>query len=216
MCFSSKPRWEEDVVFANRRPRRRIVTETVIRHSPRASVQFIQAPPPPPSPPSRRTPTPPPAPKPIEAPPDPKPPTPSGSASRIELVSVEEDIRRPGSARSSRVSVSHAGTKRSSHSRHGSRAGGGGGEEVYIERERVRERMLPAPTPPPPDTFRYVQGSGHPVDARPDDRAERRRSRSITYETNPRVSSGRMVERERVVIEDEGGGGRRREYYRRP
>ncbi|EKD17281.1 uncharacterized protein L3040_008925 [Drepanopeziza brunnea f. sp. 'multigermtubi'] len=228
MCFSSKPRWEEDVVFANRRPRRRIVTETVIRHSPRASVQYIQAPPPPPSPPSRRTPTPPPAPKPIEAPPDPKPieappdpkpPTPSGSPSRIELVSVEEDFRRPGSARSSRVSVSHAGTKKSSHSRHGSRAGGGGGggEEVYIERERVRERMVPAPTPPPPpDTFRYVPGSGYLVDARPDDRAERRRSRSITYETHPRVSSGRVVERERVVIEDEGGGGRRREYYRRP
>lgn len=88
---------------------------------------------------------------------------------------------------------------------------GGGGEEVYIERERIRERMAP---PPPQrveqeyDTYRYVEP---PVRDR-EESMDPRRSRSITYETNPRAS-GRVVERERVVVED---GGRRREYYRRP
>lgn len=75
-------------------------------------------------------------------------------------------------------------------------------EEEYIERERIRERL-----PPKEDyeTYRYLE-------APREERAERKRSRSITYETNPRLS-GRLVERERVVVED---GGRRREYYRRP
>lgn len=79
---------------------------------------------------------------------------------------------------------------------------------MYIERERERVRMPPPPPPQPEyETFRYVKGpTGE------EERDERRRSRSITYESNPRMS-GRLVERERVVIED---GGRRREYYRKP
>lgn len=88
-------------------------------------------------------------------------------------------MEESGSPRTSRVSV--GGGKRRSRA-----------EEVYIERERVRERVVPEPV----DTYRYVEAPG----------AERRRSRSITYETNPRLS-GRLVERERVVVED---GGRRR------
>ena len=88
------------------------------------------------------------------------------------------------------------------------RASSKGDIEEYIERERIRERMVP---PPPPqeeyETYRYVEAP-----RMEQERIERRRSRSITYETNPR-HSGRLVERERVVVED---GGRRREYYRRP
>lgn len=112
-------------------------------------------------------------------------------------MSVEEELRAHSSGpRSSRASVSKK-------SRHGSR---GGGEEVYIERERVRER-LPVERPREElETFRYVQGSGH-LESAPE-----RRSRSVTYESAPRVS-GRVTERERVVIED---GGRRREVYRHP
>lgn len=92
------------------------------------------------------------------------------------------------SPRTSRVSVS---------SGKGKGRQGRGTEEVYIERERERVRLKPEPEY---DTYRYVEAPG------------RERSRNITYETNPR-HSGRLVERERVVIED---GGRRREYYRRP
>ncbi len=178
------------MVFANRRthrPRTRVTSETVIRkrESP-PRVQYIEAPPPPPPPPPF-----------IEYPPAPSlaaPPSP-----RIELVSVEEEAKT--NPRASRTSVSKK-------SRHGSR----GGEEVYIERERETVR-LPPPEPPAPEyeTFRYVEG---PTPHRhvEEDRSERRRSRSITYESNPRVSN-RITERERVVVED---GGRRREYYRRP
>lgn len=86
---------------------------------------------------------------------------------------------------------------------------------MYIERERVRERL----TPPEPEynTFRYVEAPMPPrVERRGDEgleeRVEKKRSRSITYQTNPRTS-GRLTERERVVVED---GGRRREYYRKP
>lgn len=130
---------------------------------------------------------------PIHAPSPPPPPSPA----RIELVSVEEDLK---SVRSSR-----AGTKKS---RHGGSSRGG--EEVYIEREREVQRRRPSPIPQvvekePYDTYRYVPGVAP-------EREERRRSRSITYESSPRVS-GRLTERERVVIEDDG---RRREYYRRP
>lgn len=85
--------------------------------------------------------------------------------------------------------MSHGGKSR--HGRHGSK----GGEEVYIERERERVRLAPEREREEFETYRYVEGDG------------RRRSRSITYETNPRVSQ-RVVERERVVVED---GGRRRE-----
>jgi len=80
-----------------------------------------------------------------------------------------------------------------------------GGEDVYIERERERVRVPPPAPQPEYETFRYVEGPK-------EEREDRRRSRSITYESNPRMS-GRLVERERVVIED---GGRRREYYRKP
>ncbi|KAH6671116.1 hypothetical protein B0J14DRAFT_88595 [Halenospora varia] len=205
MClFTTRPKWEEDVVFANR-PRRhhshshshhssRVrVSETYItkQTQQRPSVEFVPAPLPPPSP----KPLPPSSPKVISATP---PRAPSPPPSRIELISVQED-RHHHSPRSSRVSVSHdKRSRRASSSR--------GGEDVYIERERIRERV-PAPEPPSREeyeTYQYV-----PAPAAVDNR---RRSRSITYETNPRVS-GRVTERERVVIED---GGRRREYYRRP
>jgi hypothetical protein len=86
-----------------------------------------------------------------------------------------------------------------------SRRGSSRGDvEEYIERERIRERLPPKEEY---DTYRYVEAPRVEQE-----RVERRRSRSITYETNPR-HSGRLVERERVVVED---GGRRREYYRRP
>jgi len=192
MCLiRSRPAWEEDVSFSNRPARHRHrVSETIIRErrdSSRAA-QYVQAPPPP----RVSTPIIRPASPPRFLPAPPSPPTP-----RIELVSVEEDRR--SSPRTSRVSVS---TGRGKH-RRSSRAG----EEVYIERERERVRM-PPPEPPREefDTYRYVPG--------PDrhESEDLRRSRSITYETNPRHSQ-RVIERERVVVED---GGRRREYYRRP
>lgn len=90
---------------------------------------------------------------------------------------------------------------------------------MYIERERIRERIAP-PLPPSPkrgaddyDTYRYVEAPSPPPNRYAEEEGmARRRSRSITYETNPRTSN-RVVERERVVVED---GGRRREYYRRP
>jgi hypothetical protein len=123
-------------------------------------------------------------------------------------VEVEEERRPSPRASRASVSVSNANSKRSRR----------GGEEVYIERERVRERIDPGPEPRGSvemvPAYRYVEGAGGPP--RTSDRyleeEGRRRSRSITYETNPRVSA-RTVERERVVVED---GGRRREYYRRP
>jgi hypothetical protein len=70
------------------------------------------------------------------------------------------------------------------------------------------------------DTYQYVEAPSPPPGPRIslDDRGmgmggmDRRRSRSITYESNPRVSN-RVMERERVVVED---AGRRREFYRRP
>ena len=73
------------------------------------------------------------------------------------------------------------------------------GHETVIERER--ERIVDHPRPkhsPDFETYRYVEP---PV----------RRSRSI-IESQPQVSLGRVVERERVLVED---GGRRREYFRR-
>ncbi|KAH8665160.1 hypothetical protein BGZ60DRAFT_432404 [Tricladium varicosporioides] len=201
MClFTARPKWEEEVVFANRPHRhhshshhssRVRVSETYItKQTQRPSVEFVPAPLPSPSP----KPLPPPSPKVITATP---PRAPSPPSSRIELISVEED-RHHHSPRSSRVSVSHEKRSR--------RASSNRGEEVYIERERIRERVA-APEPPSREeyeTYQYVPAPPA-VDSR-------RRSRSITYETNPRVS-GRVTERERVVIED---GGRRREYYRRP
>jgi hypothetical protein len=119
-------------------------------------------------------------------------------------VEVDEERERRWSPRGSRASVSHAGTKKG---KRGSR----GGEEVYIERERVRERIDPGPERSSVEmvpAYRYVEGAGPPGGIE----EEGMRSRSITYETNPRMSA-RTVERERVVVED---GGRRREYYRRP
>lgn len=118
---------------------------------------------------------------------------------------VDEERERRSTPRGSRASVSHAGTKKS---KRGSR----GGEEVYIERERVTERIDPGPERSSVEmvpAYRYVEGAGPP---RGIEEEGMRRSRSITYETNPRMSA-RTVERERVVVED---GGRRREYYRRP
>ncbi|PVH85687.1 hypothetical protein DL98DRAFT_511266 [Cadophora sp. DSE1049] len=196
MClFSRRPDWEEDVVFANRRHghrrrRSRVVSETIITSRP--TQQVIHAPPTPP-------------PVVIKPAPTPSPPPAPPSPPRIELVSVEEDTRR-ASPRGSRVSVSTH-----KKSRHGSR---GGGEEVYIERERERVRLPPVEKPREEfETYRYVHGSGH-MEPPMQEEIQRRRSRSITYESNPRVS-GRVTERERVVIEGDGSG-RRREYYRRP
>lgn len=139
----------------------------------------------------------------------PSPPRSEGrrSGTRIELVSVEESVGVKGSPRGSRVSVSQSGS--GSKGKRTSR--GGGGEEVYIERERVR--MVPMVESrrervgAEREEYRYVEAPGAVAGGK----VERRRSRSITYETNPRLS-GRLVERERVVVED---GGRRREYYRR-
>ena len=97
------------------------------------------------------------------------------------------------------MSVSNKGRSRRGSDR--------GDMEEEIIRERIRERVAPVPTKEEYDTYRYVEAPREQSE-----RMERRRSRSITYETNPRLS-GRLVERERVVVED---GGRRREYYRRP
>jgi len=178
MClFSVKPEYDVDLV--DRRTPRRVkvlvpdrqtrVSETVIRRDERPA-QYV--------------------PGPRSSTPIIRPVTPPRSPARIELVSVEESHGH--SPRTSRVSVSHAGSKGKHR----------GGEDVYIERERIRERMAPPPQREELETYRYVEAPGK----------ERRRSRSITYETNPRLS-GRLVERERVVVED---GDRRREYYRRP
>jgi len=191
MClFSVRP--EYDVEFANRPARKKkVVAYIPERSSTRISetiirdrpAQYVQAP---------RTSTP------IIRPATPPRSMRSSSpAARIELVSVEESRSSP---RTSRVSVSGGkGKRRESR----------GTEEVYIERERERVRMKPAE--PEYDTYRYVEAPKK-EQRYLEDSIERRRSRSITYETNPRLS-GRLVERERVVVED---GGRRREYYRRP
>jgi len=190
---------DDDIVISNRRVARRKVvyppphestsrtriSQTIIAQQ--RPAQYITTP---------RSSTP----KIVRAPSDPTP--------RIEFVSVEE-ARGGNSPRGSRVSVS--GSKR--HGRHGSRAGEG--RDVYIERER--ERVVARPERERSgeyDTYRYI-------DAPPQQQKEtrflqeaprERRSRSITYETNPRHSA-RLVERERVVVEDEG---RRREFYRTP
>lgn len=84
---------------------------------------------------------------------------------------------------------------------------------MYIERERERVRLPPVDKQRDEfETYRYVHGSGHMEQPPLQEEIQRRRSRSITYESNPRAS-GRLTERERVVIEDDG---RRKEYYRRP
>jgi len=76
-----------------------------------------------------------------------------------------------------------------------------------------------APPPPSPkreeyETYRYVEAPSPPPRMSLEGGMDRRRSRSITYESNPRVGSRVMErERERVVVED---AGRRREFYRRP
>ena len=191
---------DDDVSYSNRRaaPKKVVwndpksatrartrVSETIVRAQ--RPAQDIQAPPPKTSEePVVKAATPPRAPSPPKE--------------RIELVSVEE--ARAGSPSTSRASVSAGKGKSRRESR--------GGEEVYIEREREIVRMPPPEKREAYETYRYVEA---PKDQRylEEERVERRRSRSITYETNPRMS-GRVVERERVVIED---GGRRREYYRR-
>lgn len=83
-------------------------------------------------------------------------------------------------------------------------------DEVYIERERETVRLDPGPKPSGEmDVFTYME------QPRRDSRVslESGGRRSITYETNPRLSSRTVErERERVIVED---GGRRREYYRK-
>ncbi len=192
---AARPRWEEEVEFTRpprktkvtyvARPATRTVSETIIRERPGSPIIHTASPPPPPR--SIRAPSPQPL--------------------RIELVSVEEGRSESSGPRTSRASVSNKGKSK----RGSSRGGSDRGEiEEYIERERIRERM-PPPSPEPRreeyETYRYVEAPRVEQE-----RIERRRSRSITYESNPRLS-GRLVERERVVVED---GGRRREYYRRP
>jgi hypothetical protein len=195
---TGRPKWEDEVVFANR-PRRRsrtdIVETTIVKQSHRPSAEYIPAPPSPKPKPIIRPATPP---KALRAPSPPE---------TIALVRVEED-RKPVP---SSPPTSKSSTSVSKKSRRGSR----GGEEVYIERERIRERM--APPPPSPRRSKqeydmYVEAPSSPARYSEEERMVGRRSRSITYETNPRMS-GRVVERERVVVEDRG---RRREYYRRP
>ncbi|EPE29123.1 hypothetical protein GLAREA_00281 [Glarea lozoyensis ATCC 20868] len=199
MCFGSKskPRWEEDVVFASRPKKRHHhhqshstsrtqMTETIIKTQRAPSVEYVRqrSPSPPPrmlTPPPKPSP-PPPAPV-IIVPAAPSPPP------RIELVSVEEDLYIPKPPRS------HASTSRSSHTRHGSR----GGEEVYIERERIRERAAPSPPREEYETFRYVPGVG----------PGRRERESVGYEGER--TTRRVVERERVRGE-EGRGSYDRRY----
>ena len=117
-------------------------------------------------------------------------------------MSVEEgrvEKTSSNSPRSSRISISNKGR---------SRRGSSKGDIVeYVERERIRDRIRPPSPQEEYETYRYVEAPRVEQE-----KLDRRRSRSITYETNPRLS-GRLVERERVVVED---GGRRREYYRRP
>lgn len=82
-------------------------------------------------------------------------------------------------------------------------------DEVYIERERETVPLDPRPIlSKDVDVFRYME---QPTRDRVS--LESGGRRSITYETNPRMSS-RTIERERekVIVED---GGRRREYYRK-
>jgi hypothetical protein len=66
---------------------------------------------------------------------------------------------------------------------------------VYIERERIRERAPPPPSPPMEEyeTFRYVPGVGQ------------RRRESAGYDEEARVSTKRVVERERVRPVDAEG-----------
>lgn len=191
LTATGRPRWEDNVEFT--RPARKAKATYVARpasrrvsetiiRESRPSAQYIQAP-------ARSS-------KPIIRTASP-PRAPSTSPVRIEVVSVEET--RSSSPRTSRVSVSNKEKSRRGNDRED--------VEEYIERERIRERLAPVlPSKEEYETYRYVEAP------REQERAERRRSRSITYETNPRLS-GRLVERERVVVED---GGRRREYYRRP
>lgn len=183
MClFSVKPKY--DVEFESRAPRRKVVAYIPERRSERISETIIR------DRPAQY----------VQAPrastPVIRPVTPprsirASSPARIELVSVEETRSSP---RTSRVSVT--GGKGKSR---------GGRDEVYIE--RTRDTVLRVPEPDY-DTYRYVEAPGKPQLYLEEGR---RRSRSITYETNPRLS-GRLVERERVVVENDG---RRREYYRK-
>jgi hypothetical protein len=69
-----------------------------------------------------------------------------------------------------------------------------GGEEVYIERERERVRIPREDRREEFETYRYVNGPERIV-------------------TEPRTSTNRVVQRERVVVKE---GDMRREYYRRP
>ncbi|KAL3417822.1 hypothetical protein PVAG01_10832 [Phlyctema vagabunda] len=204
MCLM-RPRVENEVEFVDRRPIRKVyvaapvsprrstttrtrISDTVILSEPPAA-QYVQAPLPAPAPAP-----PPPPPAPVSVPkiimaPTP-PPAPASPIPRVELVEVQEAIG--ASPKASRSSVSQR--RRRSHASEE--------REVYIERERERIRgVRESPPPPPPlDTYRYVEGA-----------PRRERSRSITYETNPRHSA-RLIERERVVVEDSG---RRREFYQR-
>lgn len=89
---------------------------------------------------------------------------------------------------------------------------------MYIEREReivaarpVNKDFGKKRESADYDSYRYVEAP-KTVGFVDDGTGPMARSRSITYETNPRYS-GRVAERERVVVE---AGGRRREYYRKP
>ncbi|RDW64205.1 hypothetical protein BP5796_10707 [Coleophoma crateriformis] len=202
MCLF-RPRLENDFEFVDRRPARKVyiaavtpsprrsvtrtrISDTVIVAQPPAA-QYVQAP-------ARTS-----VPKIVKAP-TPPPPAPTPAPARVELVEVEE----AHSPRASRTSVSRRSSRRKSR--------GGEEREVYIERERERIRGLGRQSPqhPPMEQYRYVEGVQKETRFL-EESPYRARSRSITYETNPR-HSGRIHERERVVIEDDG---RRREFYQR-
>lgn len=201
-----RPRIGNDIEFVDRRPARKVYVAASLPSPPRRSVtrtrisdtviiaeppaaQYVQGPARASVPKIVKAPTPPPAPVP--------------APTRVELVEVEEEHSSPHASRSS---VNRRSSRRKSR--------GLEEREVYIERERERIRGLgrqsPQPPPLPAEQYRYVEGLQKETRFL-EDSPRRTRSRSITYETNPR-HSGRVHERERVVIEDEG---RRREFYQR-
>lgn len=105
--------------------------------------------------------------------------------SRVEVVSVQQE------ARASKGSVARSSVAKRDRSSRGHDI------EKEIVRERVIDRGERLDDRPEYDSYRYVEPPA-------------RKSKSI-IESQPRVS-GRVVERERVLVED---GGRRREYFRR-
>lgn len=134
--------------------------------------------------------------------------------------STEQVIIFDASPRTSRSSVQSgrrlSQRRESRHGRHGSRE-----EKVLVERSRSRggerrsmsRQYLTATTvqrmSEEPDPVRSPETAREGRPGAPAYETHRSRSRSITYGANPRLS-GRVADRQRVVVEEDG---RRREYY---